>query len=114
MSPAVIAGLTEAMKDSDPDVRKQAMQALTRLGAPLAYETLVQALKDEDAEVREQAAFSLGQMGDSRAIDPLTAALKDVEPDVRRAGGVRAVAAEGGPGRARAAGSAQGHRRRRP
>jgi HEAT repeat protein/beta-lactamase regulating signal transducer with metallopeptidase domain len=83
VSPAVIAGLTEAMKDSDPDVRKQAMQALTRLGAPLAYEALVQALKDDDAEIREQAVFSLGQLGDKRAIDPLTAALKDAEPDVR-------------------------------
>ena len=84
VSPAVIAGLTEAMKDSDPDVRKQAMEALTRLGAPLAYETLVQALKDEDADVRQQAAFSLGQLADSRAIDPLIVALKDVEPDVRQ------------------------------
>ena len=83
VSPAVIAGLTEAMKDSDPDVRKQAMQALTRLGAPLAYEALVQALKDDDAEIREQAVFSLGQLGDNRAIDPLTVALKDAEPDVR-------------------------------
>ena len=59
MSPAVIAGLTEAMKDSDPDVRKQAMQALTRLGAPLAYETLVQALKDEDAEIRDRRCSRL-------------------------------------------------------
>ena len=72
------------MKDSDADVRKQAMQALTRLGAPLAYETLVAALKDEDGDVRQQAAFSLGQMGDSRAVDPLIGALKDVEPDVRQ------------------------------
>ena len=84
VSPAVIAGLTEAMKDSDADVRKQAMQALTRLGAPLAYETLVAALKDEDGDVRQQAAHSLGQRGDSRAVDPLIGALKDVEPDVRQ------------------------------
>ena len=83
-SPAVIQGLTEAMKDSDADVRKQAMQALARLGAPVAYEVLVAALKDEDADMRQQAAFSLGQMGDNRAIGPLTGALKDVEPDVRQ------------------------------
>ena len=83
-SPAVIQGLTEAMKDLDADVRKQAMQALARLGAPVAYESLVAALKDEDADMRQQAAFSLGQMRDSRAIGPLTAALKDVEPDVRQ------------------------------
>jgi HEAT repeat protein/beta-lactamase regulating signal transducer with metallopeptidase domain len=83
-SPAVIQGLTEAMKDSDAEVRKQAMQALARLGAPVAYEALITALKDEDAEVREQAAFSLGQLGDTRAIDSLAGALKDAEPDVRQ------------------------------
>lgn len=84
VSPAVIAGLTEAMKDPDADVRKQAMQALTRLGAPLAYDTLVVALKDEDSDMRRQAAFSLGQLRDARAIAPLSAALTDTDEDVRQ------------------------------
>jgi HEAT repeat protein/beta-lactamase regulating signal transducer with metallopeptidase domain len=83
-SPEVIAGLTEALKDTDAEVRKHAMQALTRLGAPLAYDALIAALKDEDAEIREQAAFSLGQSGDKRAVAALGAALKDAEPDVRQ------------------------------
>ena len=83
VSPAVIKGLTEAMKDSDPDVRKQAMQGLARLGAPIAFETLVAALKDPDSDIREHAASALGRMKDARAVAPLTAALADEEADVR-------------------------------
>jgi HEAT repeat protein/beta-lactamase regulating signal transducer with metallopeptidase domain len=83
VSPAVINGLTEAMKDPDPDVRKQALQGLTRLGAPIAFETLVAALKDPDSDIREHAAFALGRMKDVRAVAPLTSALSDEHADVR-------------------------------
>ena len=83
-SPAVVAGLTEALKDTDADVRKQAMQALTRLGAPVAFDALLAAIEDEDADMRQQAVFSLGRTRDPRAVAPLTAALKDAEPDVRQ------------------------------
>ena len=38
VSPAVLQGLTEAMKDSDADVRKQALEALTRLRVPIAFD----------------------------------------------------------------------------
>jgi HEAT repeat protein len=83
VSPAVVKGLQEAMKDTDPDVRKQALQGLTRLGVPVAFETLVGALKDPDSDIREHAAFALGRSGDKRAVAPLTAALSDEEADVR-------------------------------
>jgi HEAT repeat protein/beta-lactamase regulating signal transducer with metallopeptidase domain len=84
VSPAVIQGLTEAMKDSDPDVRKQAMQALSRLGAPIAYDTLAASLKDEDEDVRETAAFLIGRTRDPRSVPLLIGMLKDPEPDVRQ------------------------------
>ncbi len=84
VSPAVVKGLTEALNDSDPEVRKSAMQALARLRSPIAYDALVAAMKDADAEIREQAAFSLGQLRDARAIDVLATALNDSEGDVRR------------------------------
>lgn len=84
VSPAVIQGLTEAMKDADPDVRQQAMHALARLGAPIAYDTLAAALKDEDEDVRQQAAFLIGKARDPRAIPLLIGMLKDAEPDVRQ------------------------------
>ena len=83
-SPAVVAGLTEALKDTDADVRKQAMQALTRLGAPVAFEALLAAIKDEDADVRQQAAHSLARLRDTRAVQPLIGALKDEDADVRQ------------------------------
>jgi HEAT repeat protein/beta-lactamase regulating signal transducer with metallopeptidase domain len=83
VSPAVVQGLMEAMKDSDADVRKQALQALTRLRVPLAFDTLVAALKDPDADIREHAAFALGRTKDTRALAPLTTALQDEDADVR-------------------------------
>jgi HEAT repeat protein/beta-lactamase regulating signal transducer with metallopeptidase domain len=82
--PAVLQGLTEALKDSDAEVRKQAMQALARIHAPGMYDVISQALKDPDAEVRQQAAFALSQMRDQRAVPALISALKDTDGDVRQ------------------------------
>ena len=82
--PAVLQGLTEALKDSDAEVRKQAMQALARIHAPGMYDVISQALKDADPEVRQQAAFALSQMRDQRAVPSLIAALKDTDGDVRQ------------------------------
>ncbi len=82
--PAVLQGLTEALKDSDAEVRKQAMQALARIHAPGMYDVISLALKDADPEVRQQAAFALSQMSDQRAVPSLIAALKDTDGDVRQ------------------------------
>jgi HEAT repeat protein/beta-lactamase regulating signal transducer with metallopeptidase domain len=82
--PAVLQGLTEALKDSDAEVRKQAMQALARIHAPGMYDVIALALKDADPEVREQAAFALSQMGDQRAVPALVTSLKDTDADVRQ------------------------------
>jgi HEAT repeat protein/beta-lactamase regulating signal transducer with metallopeptidase domain len=83
VSPAVLQGLTEALHDTDADVRKQAMQALVRLHSPAVYEALMAALKDSDADMREQAVVGLGQLRDQRAADALLGMLKDKEPSVR-------------------------------
>jgi HEAT repeat protein len=84
VSPAVVQALTEALKDSDAEVRKSAMQALARFRVPAAYDAFVAGLKDSDADVRQQAAFALSQLRDGRATDPLIGALKDSDADVRR------------------------------
>jgi beta-lactamase regulating signal transducer with metallopeptidase domain len=84
VSPAVVQALTEALKDSDADVRKSAMQALARFRVPAAYDAFVMGLKDSDAEVRQQAAFALSQLRDARATDPLIGALKDSDGEVRQ------------------------------
>jgi HEAT repeat protein/beta-lactamase regulating signal transducer with metallopeptidase domain len=83
-SPAVVQALTEALKDSDAEVRKSALHALTRFRSPVAFDAYITALKDQDPEVREQAAFGLSQLRDDRATDALIAALKDENGDVRQ------------------------------
>ena len=108
--PAVLQGLTEALKDSDAEVRKQAMQALARIHAPGYADVIAPALKDPDAEVRQQAAFALSQMRDQRAVPSLIAALKDTDGDVRQQDRLRARPAAIGGGRAGAVGCAQGFR----
>ena len=81
--PKVVAALTEALKDSDKEVRESAMHALVQLRDPGIFEPLVAALKDSAPDVRESAAFGLGQLRDKRAVGPLTAALKDSAANVR-------------------------------
>lgn len=81
--PKVVAALTEALKDSDKEVRESALHALVQLRDPGIFEPLVQALKDASPDVRENAAFGLGQLRDKRAIAPLSAALKDSAAGVR-------------------------------
>jgi HEAT repeat protein/beta-lactamase regulating signal transducer with metallopeptidase domain len=83
-SPAVVQALTEALKDSDADVRKSALHALTRFHSPVAFDAFMTALKDQDPDVRQQAAFGLSQLRDDRATDALIGALKDENADVRQ------------------------------
>ena len=72
-----------ALKDKDAAVRRQAADALGRLGDKAAVESLIAALKDGDRGVRWSAARSLGTLGDKRAVEPLIAALKDGDDWVR-------------------------------
>jgi HEAT repeat protein/beta-lactamase regulating signal transducer with metallopeptidase domain len=81
--PKVVAALTEALKDSDKEVRESAMHALVGLRDPGIFEPLVQALKDASPDVRERAAHGLGQLRDKRAVTPLMSALKDTSASVR-------------------------------
>lgn len=83
--PRMVAALTAALKDSDKEVRENAMQALIRMRDPAIFEPLVQALKDTSPDVREQAAHGLAQMRDKRAVEPLISVLKDTNADVREA-----------------------------
>lgn len=81
--PRAVAALTAALKDSDKDVRENALHALVQMRDPSIFEPLIQALTDAAADVREQAAFGLGQLHDRRAVEPLISALKDQNADVR-------------------------------
>jgi HEAT repeat protein/beta-lactamase regulating signal transducer with metallopeptidase domain len=78
--PALIA----ALKDSDVEVRRIAVQSLSNFNDPRAVPGLVTALKDTDNQVRIGAAVALGNLGDERALPGLLAALKDGDRDVRQ------------------------------
>lgn len=78
--PALIA----ALKDSDVEVRRIAVQSLANFDDPRAVPGLVTALKDTDNQVRIGAAVALGNLGDERALPGLLAALKDGDRDVRQ------------------------------
>ena len=82
--PKVIAALTEALKDSDLEVRQQALFTLGRYGDPSSLDAIVGALGDADAEMRQQAAFALRQYDSPRVRQALAAALKDKDAEVRQ------------------------------
>lgn len=78
--PALIA----ALKDSDVEVRRVAVQSLSNFDDPRAVPGLVGALKDTDSEVRLGAAVALGNLGDERSMPGLLVALKDSDKEMRR------------------------------
>ncbi len=78
-----VPALITALKDSDVDVRRVAVQSLSNFNDPRAVPGLVGALKDSDTEVRMYAAVALGNLGDERALPGLLAALKDSNGEVR-------------------------------
>ena len=82
-SSAAVEALREALKDEDPEVRQQALFALTQVGDPLAVGALIEALKDQSWQVRAKAAYGLGLRGRQNGIDALVGALRDTSWQVR-------------------------------
>jgi HEAT repeat protein len=59
------------MRDTDQDVRKQAIWALGQIQNPKAVDALTAALKDGNTEVRRSAAQALAQIyGSGRYVNP--------------------------------------------
>ena len=81
--PASMKPFLDALRDSDPGVRKTAAEQL-RLFKPVPL--LIGLLKgDPQAVCRKEAARLLGEIGDAGAgaVEPLIAALRDRDPGVR-------------------------------
>ena len=75
--------LNKALKDKNPDTRKQAAVALSLAGSVEPYPTELEALLDDkDIEVRLAAIASMSDLKNSRTIPALHRALNDEVPEV--------------------------------
>ncbi|MCA2625298.1 MAG: HEAT repeat domain-containing protein [Microcystis sp. M20BS1] len=79
----VVNELLKALKDSDEDVRGNAVEALGKIGTETAIAGLLKALKDSYFSVRWKAVEALGKIGSETAIAGLLKALEDSDKDVR-------------------------------
>lgn len=85
---AAHAQLHRLLLDPSGEVRRTAVIAMGRIGAPGSSEAIVPRLKDQDAKVRQVAAWALGVLSDqtSPAVGlALAEALADPSHDVRMA-----------------------------
>lgn len=71
--------LVDALKDSDPAVRRQAVIALGDRKDRRATGEIIRSLKDRDDDVRLEAVVALGKIGDPRAVEPLIEKLKSYD-----------------------------------
>ncbi|MFM6480552.1 MAG: HEAT repeat domain-containing protein [Microcystis panniformis] len=80
----VVNELNQALKDSDSDVRMNAVEALVEIGSETAIPGLLKALEDSEGYVRREAAEALGKIGSETAIAGLLKALEHSNRYVRR------------------------------
>ena len=73
------------LKDNDPLVRSNAVQALGVIKDSRAVEPLIAALNDKDPLIQRQAVKALGRINDLRAVEPLIGVLEErgKKPHVR-------------------------------
>jgi HEAT repeat protein len=72
-----IGQLIAFLDDIDPNVRKEVIDALVKIGKPVV-ESLIIALNEKHPYVRWGAAKVLGEIKDPRAVEPLFAALQTI------------------------------------
>lgn len=82
-APAVEA-LCGALGGQNSGARKNAAEALGKIGNTRAVEPLCKALGDVEGDVRKNAAAALAKFCDARAVEPLCKVLGDAESDVRK------------------------------
>ncbi|MBE5228871.1 MAG: HEAT repeat domain-containing protein [Microcystis aeruginosa PMC 728.11] len=80
----VVNELNQALKDSDRSVRRNASEALAKIGSETAIPGLLKALEDSDRSVRRNASEALAKIGSETAIPGLLKALEDSDRYVRR------------------------------
>ncbi len=80
---AVLPDIASALEDADPDVCREAILALGRLGTPEAIEMLLWEMHEPDPHRRSVSAVALGQSRSHQGAQTLVAALSDVDEHVR-------------------------------
>lgn len=80
-----VEGLTGALADPNPAVRRASAKALGKIRHTSAVPSLSESIRDEDADVRRFAAQALGRIGDEGAVEVLGEALRDSDVRVRKA-----------------------------
>jgi HEAT repeat protein len=80
---ALLKILPAALKDNRLEMRLKAAKLLQELPDPVAIEPLIGALRDKDGNVRQRAGTALGKIGQP-AVQSLTGLLKDPDPEMRR------------------------------
>jgi HEAT repeat protein len=85
-STKVVRSLTEALRDTNADVRWHAAQYLGNIGSFEAIDALTMVLKDESEIVREMAADALGKIGSREAVDILIEMFKNKDVPTRKHG----------------------------
>ena len=78
-----VEGLIHALKDDAENVRREAMNALERIGDPRATEPLIELLQDPDITIQEEAITALGRIKDKRAVQPLIQTLNNQHIGIR-------------------------------
>jgi HEAT repeat protein len=90
-----LPGLSAALGDSNPGVRRGALLALAAMVEPAraevsgdavrraAGEGIEESLGDDGPSVRQAAAYTLGMLRDSKAVAPLLEVGRDPDPEVR-------------------------------
>ncbi|HMG95114.1 MAG TPA: HEAT repeat domain-containing protein, partial [Gemmatimonadaceae bacterium] len=63
--PATTSALVGLLSNPDADLRKDAVEALGKIGTPTAVQAITKALTDRDPQVRKAAAEALGDIKDS-------------------------------------------------
>ncbi|MDD1706235.1 MAG: HEAT repeat domain-containing protein [Methanoregulaceae archaeon] len=78
-----VPGLIRALRNRDPAVQYEAVEALGKIGDPAATEALIEALTgDQYSGIRWKAAEALGKIG-APAVPGLIRALKNPDDDIR-------------------------------
>ncbi len=78
-----VEGLIHALKDDAENVRKEAMNALERIGDTRATEPLIELFQDPDITIQEEAITALGRIQDKKAVQPLIQTLNNQHIGIR-------------------------------